>query len=168
MKTLRLVRFAFVLFGIAPLASCRDYPLTPNTDVGLRVWAEVSPRIISMRDTSTALHIRVVVQNASDEDIAVVSGGPPYKFTNDPAESSGLWGSMRIARGSNLLHAGPNVDWWGQSVYTFRARTAEASDYVVTMKSWIKEGWPIEPGQYTVRAWFNGREGENTTFIVEP
>ena len=63
------------------------------------------------RDSTTVLHMRVLVANQTDHEIRVVSGGPPYVFTNDAAHTRGLWGSLRIARGTDSLHAGPSVDW---------------------------------------------------------
>ena len=56
-----------------------DNTLEPNTDVGLRVWADVSPRILNIRDTAATLIIRVYVENGSSHEITVVSGGPPYR-----------------------------------------------------------------------------------------
>jgi hypothetical protein len=122
------MRFAIRLVALAFLSACGDSIVGPNTDVGLAVWAEVSPSTASISDTAAALRIRVYVSNTSFKEIRVRSGGPPYGFTNDPARSQGLWGSTRIANDSDPLHAGPSVDWWGDSVYVFPPRYREYNE----------------------------------------
>ena len=102
--------------------ACRDYPLTGNTDVELRVWTEVTPKIVSIRDTTAVFTIRLGVQNGTDQEISVISGAPPYVFTGNPANSVGLSGSIRIANSVDSLFAGSSIDWWGQQVYTFGPR----------------------------------------------
>jgi hypothetical protein len=164
------MRFALLLCGLVGLCSCADSIIGPNTDVGLSVWAEVSPTFLSIRDTTTVLHMRVFVGNKTNDEIRVVSGGPPYVFTfgNEPAPHSGLWGSLRVARGADLLNAGPAVDWWGDSVYVFAAHHAEYNEQAITLREWKKRGWPLTAGNYTARAWFNGREGKSAPFFFLP
>jgi hypothetical protein len=151
------------------LTACADSPLAPNTDVGLRVWATVSPASVSVRDSAAAaLRIRIHVHNPSNHVIRVVSGGPPYTFTGDPSQSRGLWGSFRIACDRSPLNCGPNTDWFGDSVYVFAPRTTEYSEAVITLRAWKHDGWPLLPGHYIVRAWFNGREGESAPLLLRP
>lgn len=164
---MRFLTTVAAIAAIALLGSC-DNTLEPNTDVGLRVWADVSPRILSIRDTAATLRIRVYVENGSSQEITVVSGGPPYRFTDNPVKSNGLWGSARIANSNEPLNAGPNVDWWGDSVYTFRPKSRDYNELTVSLKYWRDGGWPLIPGQYTVRAWFNAREGGSAAFVLRP
>ena len=153
---------------MAALAACHDYPLDPNTDAGLRVWVEVSPRIVSVRDTTAILRIRLNVMNPSEREITVITGGPPYRSTGKPERNSGLFGSIRIGRGADSLNAGPNVDWFGQPVYTFRPRSRAYDELLVPLKEWRSGGWKLEVGEYHARGWFNGREGTSTTFVFKP
>jgi hypothetical protein len=148
-------------------AACSD-GLAPNTDVGLRVWAEVIPASVSVRDSAAVLRIRVNVHNPSRRVIRVVSGGPPYVFTSDPAQSRGLWGSFRIACDSSPLNCGPNTDWWGDSAYVFAPRTTQYDETVITLRTWKEGGWALRPGPYRVRAWFNAREGESALLVMLP
>jgi hypothetical protein len=164
------MRFALPLSAIIFLCSCGDSIIGPNTDVGLSVWTEVSPAFLSIRDTTTVLHMRVFVGNKTNHEIRVVSGGPPYVFTfgNEPLPHSGLWGSLRIARGADLLNAGPGVDWWGDSVYVFPAHYAEYNEQAMTLREWKVRGWPVTVGNYIARGWFNGREGKSAAFFFVP
>ncbi len=36
------------------------------------------------------------------------------------------------------------------------------------LKSWVARGWAVTPGTYTVRDWFNGREGKSSQFKILP
>jgi hypothetical protein len=157
-----------LLSAVLCLCSCGDSIIGPNTDVGLSVWAEVSPQFLSIRDSTTVLHMRVFVGNKSDREIRVVSGGPPYVFTNDPTQTRGLWGSLRIATSTDPLHAGPSIDWWGDSVYVFPAHRAVYDEQAITLREWKARGWPLTPGRYTARGWFNAREGKSATFFFTP
>ena len=139
-----------------------------NTDLGLRVEASVTPRMISLRDTSAVLHIRVSVSNSSGHDVIVVTGGPPYRITGDPTESQGLSQSFRIASSSEPLNGGPSVDWWGSAVDTIRTRHRFVADQAITLKDWQAGGWTVEPGEYRVRGYYNGREGMAAFFTVVP
>ena len=165
-----VMRSAFLVSALVLLCSCGDSIIGPNTDVGLSVWTEVSPVILSIRDTTTVLHMRVFVGNKTDHEIRVVSGGPPYVFTfgSEPLPHSGLWGSLRIARDSNAFHAGPGTDWWGDSVYVFPAHYAEYNEQTITLREWKARGWPLEKGNYLARGWFNGREGKSAPFHFAP
>ena len=159
----------FVLgFALTGLVACADRLVAPNTDIGLRVWATVSPAMISIRDSTATVHLQVRVHNPSDRSIRVVSGGPPYRFTTDPANSRGLWGSIRIANRFSALNAGPNVDWWGDSVYVIAPHQVQLNEYAITLAEWRKRGWIPTPGALTVRSWFNGREGGSAALILVP
>ena len=139
-----------------------------NTDLGLHVEAGVSPRVLSLSDSTAELEIVVMVTNPSDEDIIIVTGGPPYTITGDPEESRGLTQSFRISSLDQPLNAGPSVDAWGQPVDTIRARQGEYLKHVVKLSHW-KHGWPsVAPGNYRVRSYYNGREGESAHFTLTP
>ncbi|PYO80208.1 MAG: hypothetical protein DMD63_01880 [Gemmatimonadetes bacterium] len=152
-----------VIATLAFLLGCSDV-IGPNTDVGLSVWADVSPTFLSIRDTITPIRIRVYVSNTTGHEIRVVSGGPPYVFTSDPARNSGTWGSFRITKNDSLINWGPGIDWWGDSVYVFRAHYTEYNEEVVTLAKW--KGWNLAPGLYRVRSWFNTREGRSAPFYL--
>jgi hypothetical protein len=156
MRVLIIATFAFVL-------GCSDV-IGPNTDVGLSVWADISPTFLSIRDTTTSIRIRAYVSNTTDHEIRVVSGGPPYVFTADPARNLGTWGSFRITNNDSLINWGPGSDWWGDSVYVFQAHYTEYNEEVVTLAQW--KGWHLSPGLYHVRGWFNTREGRSAPFYL--
>jgi len=160
-------RMSLALASLA-LTACFDRISAPNTDVGLSVWATVAPARLSVRDTMIPIHIRVHIGNPSSEEIRVVSGGPPYVFTPDPARSKGLIGGFRIARDTNQFNAGPNTDWWGQPEYVYAPRSVQYSERVLTLADWKKGGWPVVPGVYRVRGWFNAREGKEAFLIITP
>jgi hypothetical protein len=164
----RRMRLTLPISALVCLAACSDNIIGPNTDVGLSVWAEVSPTSVSIRDSTAVLRIRVYVSNTSIVEIRVVSGGPPYRFTADPDRSQGLWGSYRIANDVDPLNAGPSVDWWGDSVYVFTARHTDYNERLVSLSDWKAGGWTLAPGRYRVRSWFNGREGKSATFDLTP
>jgi len=164
------MRFALLASALLCLCSCGDSIIGPNTDVGLSVWTEVSPNVLSLRDTNRVIHMRVFVGNKTNHEIRVVSGGPPYVFTfgNAPLPHSGLWGSLRIARDTNSFRAGPGTDWWGDSVYVFPARHSEYNEQTITLREWKAHGWAATTGLYIARGWFNGREGKSAPFYFVP
>ncbi len=161
------MRFTFLGLTLLLVAACGD-TLAPNTDVGLRVWADVQPSSVSISNPSASLRIRVYVANPTSHAIQVVSGGPPYVFTGDPSASRGLWGSFRIANNQSPLNAGPNTDWWGQPEYHFAPKSAVYDEKVITLRDWRAGGWDLSPGRFRVRSWFNGREGESDEFVLTP
>ncbi len=158
--------FAAILMAV--VVACADSPLDPNTDVGLRVWVQVSPGVASISDSTATIQIRLYIQNGSPDEITVISGGPPYRFTGNPANSSGLIGSIRIANDTDSLNAGPSTDWWGQPVYTFKPRSARYHEFLVSLKEWRARGRPLVAGEYRVRGWFNGREGKSAVLVLKP
>jgi hypothetical protein len=139
-----------------------------NTDLGLHVGAQVSPRQISLADSAAALWIRVLVSNPSDRPIILETGGPPFSITGDPSESRGLSASLRIASALEPLNAGPGTDWWGGSVDTIRAHHTALYQKALTLHQWQAGGWTVSPGTYRVRGYYNGREGASQTFSVSP
>lgn len=164
-----LARSAFLLlFAGGSVAGCADDPLAPNTDVGLTVWAEVSPSTLSIRDSLMPILIRVNVRNPSLATLRIQSGGPPYVFTRDPVETRGLWASFRIDCDAKPLNCGPNTDWWGSPEYVLAPRTTYISEKTMTLQQWRTGGWLAVVGEYRVRAWFNGREGWNATLVLLP
>lgn len=155
--------------GLVVLGSVLACGLEPsNTDLGLHVEASVSPRVLSVADTAARLRVRVLVTNPTNRDIVVVTGGPPYTITSDPAESRGLTQSFRIASAHEPLNAGPSVDAWGEPVDTIRARRGEYTEDIVKLSQWRAGGWPMAPGTYRVRSYYNGREGESAVFALTP
>lgn len=162
------LRTTTALVASLTLGACFDRISSPNTDVGLSVWAGVAPARVSIRDSLIPIHFRVYIGNPSSEEIRVVSGGPPYSFTMDPAHTKGLIGSLRIARDTNQLNAGPNTDWFGQPEYVYAPGSVQFSESVLTLTDWKRGGWPVMPGVYRVRGWFNGREGKEATLTITP
>ena len=152
--------------GAAGLAVCAGSGCSdavgPYTAAHLDVWAEVTPNTVSIADTSAAFTIRVHVYNPNNHTV-VIKGGPPYVFTWDPAKTQGLEEQFRIANETSPLNAGPNISSWGHPQYVFPPHRGEYSEYVVTLKEWKKGGWPLAPGDYTVRAWYNKYEGKSAS-----
>jgi hypothetical protein len=123
--------------------------------------------VVSLADNSAELRIRILVTNPSSRDVIVVTGGPPYSIRGDPSESGGLTQSLRIATATEPLNAGPAVDVWGEPVDTIRAEHGEYIEHVVKVAEW-KAGWTVVPGEFRVRSWYNGREGESVSFTLTP
>lgn len=161
------MRGAISLLVAGAVAGC-DSMAPPNTDLELRVAATVSPLTIRLRDTAAVFHVRVTVTNPSDQDIVVITGGPPYRITTDPVESSGLGPSIRIASPADPLNGGPSVDWWGSPVDTIRAGGGIYAEHDVTLQAWRDGGWVVEPGEYRIRGYYNGREGLPASLTVVP
>lgn len=162
-----------VLLPLLLLSSSCAVPNEPvtlpaNTPIGLHVSASVTPRVIPLGDSAAVIRLRIRAYNPSDSILRIVSGGPPYRFTPDPAESSGLRQSYRIASTASALHGGPGADYWGDSMYIFRAREESVVEVELPLTLWRQGGWPAMPGVYRIRAYFNGREGEAATFEFVP
>jgi hypothetical protein len=161
------MRNAIILLGICLMLGCESMG-PPNTDLDLRVEASVRPLTLRLRDSAAVLSLSVTVTNPSDQDIIVTTGGPPYRITPDPLESSGLGPSIRIASSTDPLNGGPSVDWWGSPVDTIRAGSGMYAAHDVTLESWRGGGWKVEPGTYQIRSYYNGREGLPATLTVLP
>ena len=159
------------LAACSVLAAC-DTPVAlrdqPNTDLGLRVWAEVVPARVSISDSLASFRVRILARNPTFRTLRITSGGPPYLFTPDPADSRGLEQGFRIANEASALNAGPNADFWGQPVYVFAPLETQVAEHEVTMRAWRQGGWPLAAGTYWVRSYFNGREGAKATFTLVP
>lgn len=137
---------------------CRN-ALEPNTELGLRVWVEVRPGIMSLSDSLAAVRIRVCAQNPSAREVRIVSGGPPYVMAGDPANGRGFAHAYRLAHGDNLFTAGPTVDWGWDSVYVFAPRSGTCAETEQRLREWRRDGTPADTGVYRVRSFFNAREG---------
>lgn len=159
----------FALLVAVVVLGCTDaFAPAPNTDLGLYVWAEVEPAVISLRDSTREIRIRILVENPSGSEIRVVSGGPPYVFTHDPTMSRGLGSAFRTACEESLLNCGPNTDWFGDSVYVFQPHLTRSSSRPTSLREWRAGGWTVTARTYHIRAWFNGREGQSATLKVVP
>ena len=164
------VRHLWVAISVLEACASPSEPVAspPNTRIGLHVWAEVTPPRVRASDSAAVLTIRVLAENPSDSTLRIVSGGPPYTFTPDPAESRGLEQSFRIASARSALNAGPSVDYWGDIEYVFGPHERSVVTYKVPLKVWRDGNWPLTPGQYRVRGYFNGQEGASASFAIVP
>ncbi|MEP7344397.1 MAG: hypothetical protein ABI877_03980 [Gemmatimonadaceae bacterium] len=158
------VILGILLFGAMSCAEpTAPSELAPNTTSGLRVWATVTPSALSVRDSLTPIVIRVYARNPGDDTLRIVSGGPPYTFTSDPRDSRGLSYGFRIARNPDSLNAGPNADFWGQPVYVFAPHSTSYVQHQFSLKTWRAGGWSTDLGEYEIRSFYNGREGQRAT-----
>jgi hypothetical protein len=160
------LRSLIIPAALGLLAACSDNPIEPNTDIGLRVWAAVSPSSVSVRDTGAMLRVRVHIANPTTHEIRINTGGPPYVSAANPADSKGLFASYRFVEPGGVMRAGPASDWFGQSEYVFAPQHGKYVEAIVPLKSWIEDG--LQPGLYTIRSWMNGREGASARFSVYP
>ena len=140
--------------------------MQPNTESRLRVWVELHPAGISLRDSNATVRVRVIALNPGRDTIRL-PGGPPYVFVGDPAQSRALEHSYRISRDTNQFNAGPGVDSWGQHEYVFPPGALKRSENVLSMRVWRTGGWPLAVGTYRVRGYFNGQEGASATLTVD-
>lgn len=155
--------------AIGSLVACTAaLPDTPNTTFGLYVAASVTPAVLSLRDSTTALQILITAENESSEPIIVVTGNPPVKIAPDPVNSVGLEYSYRIGRPGNLLNAGPASDSWGGQADTFPPRVRFGDEDQISLASWRGLGYPLDTGTYTLRSYYNGHEGRSATFRFVP
>jgi hypothetical protein len=165
MRGLTLVRTAAL---VLVLLACTDPISPPNTPLGLRVWAEIRPSTVRFSDSTQLLRIRVLASNPGNRTLTLISGGPPYRMTSDPANSIGLAESFRIARKDSFENAGPGADWFGDSLWVFQPGQTYFNEQELTLAEWRKRSFPQEPGEYRVRSYFNGREGASATFRIVP
>lgn len=152
----------------ATAVSCNDPSaprLEPNTPAGLRVWVEVTPRRLSMSDPGATARVRIVALNPGPDTIRL-AGGPPYVFAPDPVDSRSLEQSLRIGRDANTINAGPGVDYWGQLEYVFPPAARDVAEYTLSLKAWVEGGWPLAPGVYRMRGYFNGMEGAEAELTI--
>lgn len=170
MRASRVIVAATVIAAAASVACVRflDPRQAANTDIGLQVWAQVTPIELSVRDTVTRVRVRVVAKNPGRDTIIVNNGGPPCTTPIDPAEGRYLMHSMRIADDNSDLDAGPHGDQCGQSLLTFPPRRSRSVDFIVTVKNWQAGGWPLTPQRYRVRSYFAGYEGYSAVLTLQP
>lgn len=159
------------LVGAAITAACVhivDPREAANTDVGLQVWAQVTPATLSIRDTVTRLRIRVNVKNPGRDTLRIDNGGLPCSATTDPVDGRGLQHSMRIGDDTDPLDAGPRGDVCGTLLLVFPPRRTRSVDFYVTIKGWRAGGWPVVTEEYRVRSYFAGYEGYSAVFTLIP
>lgn len=65
------------------------------------------------------------------------------------------------------LNAGPNLTEWGTVVDTIPG-VGSYTDYVFALRQWAADGWPLVPGTYQIRVWYNMREGQAATLTLVP
>ena len=140
---------------------------TANTDIGLQVWAVVTPIEISLSDTVTSIRVRINAKNPGRDTITVNNGGPPCSITPDPAEGRYLMHSLRVASDANELDAGPRGDFCGATLLKFPPRRTRSVDFRFTMKTW-RNGWTVGAQQYRLRSYFAGYEGYSGVITVTP
>ena len=138
-----------------------------NTDIGLQVWAQVTPIEISLSDTVTSIRVRVHAKNPGRDTITVNNGGPPCDMTLDPVEGRYLMHSYRIASDLSELDAGPHGDFCGQTLLKFPPRRTRSVDFRFTMKQW-RAGWAVTAQEYRMRSYFAGYEGYSGVITVTP
>lgn len=158
---------AFAVLAVS--AGCTSAsPDVANTPIGLYVYASVTPAVMSISDSAAMLQVRIIAKNVSDEQIIVVTGNPPVKITPDPTNGTGLEYSYRISWPEKLSNAGPPSDSWGRAVDTFPAHVGFAMDFQLTLATWRVGKYALDTGTYTLRSFYNGHEGDPTTFRLVP
>jgi hypothetical protein len=165
-------RFAVAILVIAPgLLSCVhliDPRQAANTDIGLQVWAQVTPTEFSVSDTTSRIRIRINAKNPGQDTIVVDNGGPTCDVQPDPSAGRGLLQSMRIADDTHQLTAGPGADLCGTTTLIFTPKKTRSWDFYVTMKQWKAGGYPLVTQEYRIRSYFAGYEGYSALFKLVP
>jgi hypothetical protein len=164
---MRVIRWASVMIASVVAAGCSEL-VAPNTDLGLSVWADVSPAVVHLSDTAATVRIRVYAANFSRTPIRIPSGGPPYVAAADPTRGRGFAESYRVAHGHDSLTAGPAKNWGRDTVYVFGGRAREYVETVIPLRDWRPDGARPDTGTYRVRSYFNQREGSAATFRIVP
>jgi hypothetical protein len=166
-----VVRWAGVAAGVAALSACVhliDPRGAANTDIGLLVWAQVSPVTLSVSDTVTRIRVRINAKNPGQDTIRVDNGGPACDQQPDPVDGRGLLHSMRIGDDDHALDAGPGGDICGTTILTFVPKKTRSWDFYVTVNSWKASGRPLKIQEYRVRSFFAGYEGYSALFNLVP
>ncbi len=70
--------------------------------------------------------------------------------------------------GTISLTAGPTKDWGWDTVYVFGGRSQEYVETVIPLRQWSPDGALPDTGTYTVRSYFNQREGAPAKFRIVP
>jgi hypothetical protein len=113
------------------------------------------------------LRLRVTVTNPSDQDIIVTTGGRPIGSPRI------LW-KLRTRCLDTDCHYDRAPRRWalgglvGSPVDTIRAGGSIYAEHDVTLEAWRGGGWVVDPGEYRVRGYYNGREGLSASFTVLP
>lgn len=165
---MQLVRWASVIVALSVVGVGCSELVAPNTDVGLSVWADASPALVHLSDTAATVRIRVHAANFGRMPLRIQSGGPPYVAAADPTRGRGFAEEYRLAHGENPLTAGPTKDWGWDTVYVFGGRSQEYVETVIPMRQWSPHGVLPDTGTYTVRSYFNQREGASARFRIVP
>jgi hypothetical protein len=139
-----------------------------NTDIGLQVWAQVTPVEFSVQDTVSRIRIRISAKNPGTDTIRIENGGPACDQTTDPVDARGLLHSMRIADDARPLEAGPGGDVCGTSFLVFGPKRTRSWDFFVTIPAWRAAGYPVVAQEYRVRSYFAGYEGYSALFKLIP
>lgn len=159
---------AVLAAGVSACVHLIDPRLAANTDIGLQVWAQVTPSEFSVSDTVSRIRIRINAKNPGQDTITVDNGGPACDMQLDPAAGRGLLQSMRIADDTHQLDAGPGADICGTTTLIFTPKRTRSWDFYVTMKQWKASGHPIVTQEYRVRSYYAGYEGYSALFKLTP
>ena len=165
---MRVIRWTSVIVAVSLVGVACSELVAPNTDFGLSVWANASPAVIHLSDTAASVRIRVYAANFGRTPVRIRSGGPPYVAAGDPTRGRGFAEGYRLAHGNNPLTAGPTKDWGWDTVYVFGGRSQEYVETVIRLRQWSPKGELPDTGTYTVRSYFNRREGASATFRIIP
>ncbi len=156
---------------IAVLGACVhliDPRQAANTDIGLQVWAQVTPTSFSVSDTVSRIRIRVSVKNPGQDTVRVDNGGPACDQRPDPVDGRGLLHSMRIGDDTRDLNAGPGADICGTTLLVFPPKRSRSWDFYVSIPQWKAAGYPVLTQEYRARSYFAGYEGYSALFKLTP
>lgn len=159
------------MVGLPALGACVhliDPRQAANTDIGLQVWAQVTPTVFSISDTVSRIRIRINAQNPGQDTVVVENGGPTCDQRLDPVDGRGLLHSMRIADDTRALNAGPGADICGTTLLIFPPRKMRSWDFFVSVKAWQAGGFPLVTQEYRARSYFAGYEGYSALFRLVP
>jgi len=165
---MRVIRWTSAMVALSVVAAGCSELVAPNTDLGLSVWADVSPAVVHLSDTSATVRIRVYAVNFSRTPVRIQSGGPPYVSAADPSRGRGFAEAYRVAHGADSLTAGPTKNWGMDTVYVFGGRAREYVETVIPLRQWRANGALPDTGTYKVRSYFNQREGSPARFRIVP
>jgi hypothetical protein len=161
-------RFRWIATALTAVAvGCADVA-APNTESGLRVWADASPSLLHLSDNAAVVRIRIYAANPNSRELRIRSGGPPYIAAGDPIHGQGFAEEYRLEHGDNPFTAGPTIDWGWDTVYVFPARSEQHDETILPLRTWNAGGVPPDTGTYTVRSYFNQHEGAPAQFRIVP
>jgi hypothetical protein len=163
-----VVALLAVVAGVSACVHLIDPRQAANTDIGLQVWAQVTPTELSVSDTISRIRIRINAKNPGQDTILVDNGGPTCDVQPDPAAGRGLLQSMRIADDTHQLAAGPGGDICGTTTLKFTPKKTRSWDFYVGIKQWKSGGYQVVTKEYRVRSYFAGYEGYSALFKLVP